>query len=146
MIRNPIPIRSSATPITVGERGDALGEERGVQGRGERGLGHPDVAGAVLDGLAGLLVDRGGLLVVCRLAARSQVAAHLGVHLAGGGLEGVQAHAVGEQLGVSTGVDGLVCDLLVHVGRADDLLLLERVADLRTAVEPGVDRADAEAL
>ena len=57
------------------------------------------------------------------LPVGGQELAHLRVQLAAGGLERVLADAGGEQLRLGAGVDRLVGDLLVHVGRADDLLL-----------------------
>jgi hypothetical protein len=48
---NPIPLSSSATPTTM-LKSVLLGHEGRVQRGRERGLRHPDVAGAVRDRLA----------------------------------------------------------------------------------------------
>jgi hypothetical protein len=56
----------------------------------------------------------------------------------------VLADAVRECLGLRAGLDLLAGDAGRHVGRADDLLAGDGVADLAAAVEAGDDRSDAE--
>ena len=124
MTRKPIPISSIADAHDDRERRDALGEERGVQRGAQCRRGDPRLTRGVGDGLAGLRVDRGGLLIAGGLAGGVQEATHLRVDLAARGLERVLADAGGEQLRVGAGVDGLVGDGRVHVRRADDLLSL----------------------
>jgi hypothetical protein len=120
-----------------------LGEVRGVEGALERRRRDPDVAGGVRDRLAGLRVLRGGGLVAGRVAGLVEEAAHLGVRLAAGRLERVLADRRGELLRLAARVDLLPGDR--RIGRADDLLPREVVADGVAAGEAGDDRADPRA-
>ena len=124
------------------EGGDAFGEVGGVERGGERGGVDPHVAQAVLDGLAGLFVDGGELLVAGRLAVLADEAAHLGVGLAVGGFERVLADDGGEGLGLAAGVDLLAGD--GGVLGADDHLAGEVGADTIASVDAHVDGADPE--
>src|SRR5581483_7485972 len=106
-----------------------------VQRRRERGLGDPDVAGAILRRLLGLRVDH-RVLDVVRAAPGHQlrlrrvrgggVDAHLRIDVAAGRLERVDAHVAGERAGAVTRIDRQPGDGLR--GQAD-------LAD----AEPGLD-------
>src|SRR5215207_782323 len=121
---------------------DALREVRRVERALERGRADPDVAGGVLDCLAGLRVLGRGGLVAGRLAGLVEEPAHLRVRLAAGGLERVLADRGGELLRLVSGVDLLAGD--GRIGRADDLLAGEVAADGVPPDDADDHRADAE--
>ena len=165
--REPDPGEEERDPDDDPEQCDLLREERGVQRVRQCGLRHPQVPGRVLDRPLRLRIDRGEGRVVRVLAVLRQVAAHLRVRLAAGGLEGVDPHVGGEALGPRAAVDRLAGDVarrdlihdlggevgllglgedrrLVHVLRADDVLALDVGADLVPPVDAHPDRAEAE--
>ena len=150
-------------PTTTLKSESCRGHVAHVQRSGESRLGHPDVAGGVVDRPArwteGLRRRRRALAVCCR------VARHLGVRHSAGRLEGVDPHVLREAARAAADVTALPateqlgtrrpsgplsrppCDHRGrHVGRADDLLRLEVRVDSRAPARSERDDGDAEAI
>src|SRR5215211_1980941 len=121
---------------------ETLAHEGHVERRGESGLRDPEVARPVRNRLTRLRVLGGLGLIRGLLALRIQEPTHLRVSAAPARLERVLAHRGCEGPGLGTCVDPLPGD--GRVGRADDVLPGEVVANLVDAPYAGADRADAD--
>jgi hypothetical protein len=154
-------------PHDHSEQCDLLGHVADVQRRRERGLRHPGVAGGVRDRSAGGVLGRGCLVArsgrVRGILGREEPA-HLRVGEPAGRLERVNAHVLGEAARVAAVLDRLIGDgacrggdvlqtglrhgdldrRRVHVGRADDLLRGDLVADGVLGVDAHHERANTE--
>ena len=141
-------------PDDDSEHRESLGHVAHVQGHGESGLGHPDVPGAVRDGLTGGVLGRCGLVVRARLVSwlRSRLeAAHRRIVESAGGLERVHAHDLRECSRLIAGRDLLAGPLVcvLRDGRITgwakrDPLRLDRVAGRVVPVDAHEDCGDAE--
>ena len=146
------------------EQRHVLREVARVERGRQCGLGHPRVPGRVVDRLP-VRPLRGLARVVGALAVGRRVARHLRVGQATARLERVDPHVLGEVAGEGARRDRLAGDVrrrqldrggqarrlglgrdpgLGHVGRADDLLCLEAVADRVAAVDAQCDGDGAE--
>src|SRR5687768_11183716 len=127
---------------------DPLREERRVERGRQRGLRHPEVAEAVLDGTPIRRLRR-RRLIARLLATRSQEPTHLRVMLTLRRLERMELHHVGERPRVGARLDRLTrlepaIGDLGSIIRRGDLLRRDLVTDLVEAVGADRDRAGTE--